>query len=322
MRGFDKVPSASTRPLEPVPIPLRQKALAEVHRVMTSSGFRECITLSFDEGSSEDCGSPWTERKPIAIANPVAPEFRNLRRALLPGLLRARSFNADKGNVGARLYEVSRVYLPAEGEGLPDESLRLACVSDDDFRHARGVLEGLVESLGVSAGLRVEPWGDAQTLSWLDSGLSGRLFLGEAFFGVIGLAGKQSAGRSGVRPVLVEIDLERLLESFRLGRPFAALPKFPAVTWDLAVVVDAGIPWKDIQAVAGLHAGAYLESAQFFDIYEGEQVGAGRRSIAFTLTFRHPERTLTGEEVGAAVQFVIRALESELRGTIRSNKAH
>jgi phenylalanyl-tRNA synthetase beta chain len=251
---------------------------------------------------------------------------------LLPGLVAAAAYNVARGQSDVALFEIGRVFLalsstPSESSVLPHELEaiagvltgfeRRAPVEPDravDVYDAVGFVRALADGLGVG-GLRFE----AEVVPGFDPKASARVFVGDAGVGVVGALGPAAAAASGVdAAVAFELDLDALTRASRVDRQFRPPSTFPPSAIDLAFVVGDDV-WA-AQVIATLHdvAGEPLESVHCFDEFRSEQLGEGRRSLAFALRFRAPDRTLTDVEIGElrrrCIDAVVTTHGAELRG--------
>jgi phenylalanyl-tRNA synthetase beta chain len=271
----------------------------------------------------------------LKLANPLSGEASVMRPLLLPGLLDAAARNAAHGSAGVSLFESAHVYRPdgdlSAPEGSPEGATPAA-----ERHHLGGLLtggqagwrdpappadlfaaKGLVEALGGAAGLElaVEPGGRP----YLHPGRSGSVLAGpdERKVGWIGelhpLVARAWDLEGGAA---FELDLDALADEAAGVATFRDLTSYPAVRQDVAVVVPADVPAAAVVAVVREGAGELLAGAEVFDVYEGEQVGEGNRSLALRLEFRAPDRTLTDEEV-AARRAAIEAALDDLGGRLR-----
>jgi phenylalanyl-tRNA synthetase beta chain len=311
--------------------------------VVRDLGFDAVVTLSLtDPGLSERLRLSERDprRSPIAISNPLSTEHSVLRTTLLGSLLDAARYNRAHGADRVALFESGRIYLregdPATGvlggsfvgerPAPAYEPHRLACLAvgplvgsgwrggaqEADFFALKGVLEGLVRQLG--AGLEVE----AGREPFLHPGRSARVLVGARPAGWIGeihpLVGRAWDLEGGVA---FELDLAPLAADSPFGREtYEDVISYPAVHQDVAVVVPEEVPAAEVTAAVRDGGGELLRSAEIFDLYRGEQLGAGRKSLAIRLQFRAPDRTLTDEEV-AGLREQIRARVGEIGGTLR-----
>ena len=301
-----------------------------VRRTLAASGLREAWTGSLATPADLDAlrlpaGHP--ARRMVRLANPMSAEESALRTTLLPGLFRSVARNLAHRAPGAALFEVARVYEPS-GEELPHEPLVLGAVMAGrrtppqwrsgaaawDFFTAKGVLEALFDGLG----LRAPDLAPAEGMPFHPT-RGASVSLDGARLGVLG----------EVHPdVCAQWDLDEGTVAFELAlgpllaalpeRPRAPeLPKYPATFIDVAVVVDEAVPAARVAEVVARAGEPEAVSVRLFDLYVGEQVEAGKKSLAFALELRSPERTLTDEDALAVRGRIVEALAS-VGGTLRA----
>jgi phenylalanyl-tRNA synthetase beta chain len=240
---------------------------------------------------------------PLRLINPMNQNQAALRTTLLDGLVEAAQRNLDVGNDEIALFEIARVYLPAGGD-LPDERLRVGGILQGDLFRVKGVLETLYAALRVD--LEVERTQEP----FLHPGKAARTqagWLGELHPALL-------AGTWGA----FELDLETLFAAVRPVPLYDDVVTYPPVKQDLAVAVAEDVPAGELIAVAHEAAGDALREARVFDVYHGEQVGEGRKSVALSLVFQSAERTLSDEDAAALRARIVDALAqrfaAELRG--------
>ena len=191
---------------------------------------------------------------------------------------------------------------------LPKERRAAALLDDRGLLRLKGALERLIETAGIGARVRFEP----AECEFFASGRSGRAMLEDRQLAVIGEVTGAVAEKYDLpaAPALAELDFDLLVEAAQMAHAFERLPSHPAAVRDLAMVVDEALPWARIEeTVTGLDL-AILERITFFDVFRGRQIPKGRKSVAFSLVFRAPDRTLTSDEIEAARQRCIEALAS------------
>jgi phenylalanyl-tRNA synthetase beta chain len=265
----------------------------------------------------------------MRVSNPISDDMDTLRTSLLPSLLDALALNRDRGRVDVRIYEIAAAYLARVGEKntQPDEPLRVAAVASAGvsagdgqaaFYRMKSVLDGSVASLSAPACTY-----DRASSELFHPGRCAAVILGGRQLGYVGELHPSVTSRARIdgRVVAFEIDVEPVLAASRVARA-RPLPRFPSVERDLAVVVEetvgAGALLSSINELAGDTTGAAaLERAEAFDEYRGSQVPDGHKSIAFTLTFRSPERTLTDAEVDRVMSEIRLGLEKRHRARFR-----
>ena len=289
-----------------------------VRRLLLGSGLSESVTLSMLPPKLPDilglsADHEW--RRGLVIANPLSEEESVLRTSLVPGLLLAAAKNIARRNTSVGLFEIGTAFLPSDAE-LPDEPLRAAWLftgpastgwhgpqREFDFFDAKGAMDRLIDGLGLS-----DVSYEAATIEPMHSGRCATVSLNGAPVGYVAELHPR-VGRAldlDARVAVAEVDLAPLLAAARESAP-GELPRFPAVTRDLAVLVPEQTAAAEVEHVVRDAAGPLLEDVVVFDVYRGVE---GSVSLAFSLSFRDPQRTLTDTEVGermAAVEAAIRA---------------
>jgi phenylalanyl-tRNA synthetase beta chain len=243
-------------------------------------------------------------------------------------MLRAVAHNRNRGVADVHLYEIGSVWITAENRKLPKERSVVSGVlagswarpgwNDSpaplDIFDAKGVLDSVMEDLGVSR-YRLR----SSDLPWLQPGRSAEVLVGGDVVGWLGeahpsvLDAYECAG-----PVAAfEVQLKPLLRAASGARPFTDLPRFPGVKMDVALVVDEAVSAERAEQTIRSAGGKLLESARLFDVYRGDGVPAGLKSLGFSLMYRDPDRTLTSDEVEQAHEKVVRKVTAALGGRLR-----
>jgi phenylalanyl-tRNA synthetase beta chain len=259
-----------------------QKLRRTVEDVLVGAGFSEAYTPSL----APDDPHP----EALELPDPISADQRVLRTELRHGLIEAALHNVHVGNERIALFEVARVYLPA-GEGLPDERWHVAGIvegpsHEEAYRRAKGAVELLHTAVGA------EPRFDrVHDLAELD--LEGAW----AYF---------------------ELDLHELLDAAATTRLYEDVITYPALKQDLAFVVDESVPAGELVDAARAAAGPELRSARVFDVYRGEQTGAGKKSVAFSVEFQSPERTLSDEDAARLRERIVAALAERFGAVLRA----
>jgi phenylalanyl-tRNA synthetase beta chain len=305
-REVDVVEEIARERLEAVPftLPTRSEmfgALTPVQRLrrrienlLVGLGLTETYTPSLRPEDS----NPRAWRLP----EPISAEFAVLRTRLLPSLVLAVARNVELGAEHVALFEVARVYLP-DGE-LPDEQTHVAAIVEGGWARAKGIVDTLHAALAVEPTFEraedelLHPGKSAAT----DAGVVGELHPG-VLLGVWGA---------------FELDIAKLLGVAREEVRYTDVVSFPAVRQDLAFTVAEDVPAADLVAAAREAAGEELREMRPFDVYHGEQVGEGRKSIAFAVSFQSPERTLTDEDAAELRQRIVTALAEAFGAELRA----
>ena len=329
LAGFDKLPSTlppgAAGGLEP-----RQAAERRLKRTLVAHGVHEAWTPSFGNEAELDRlglepGHP--ARAMVALANPMSEDESMLRSTLLPGLLKCAARNLAHRVQGAALFEVARVYRPSDGR-LPHEPLTLGAVLTGnryhpgwrvpapqwDFFAAKGVLETALAGLGC----RSPGWSPVGVMPWHPT-RAAEVSVGELELGTLGELHPDVCERFDVTPgtVALELSLEALLARSPGRIKVVEPPRFPPVYIDVALVVDADVPAGTVEVAAAYAGAPEVASLRLFDVYTGAQVPEGKKSLAFALELRAPDRTLTDEEAVAVRDRMVAALRDEVGAELR-----
>jgi phenylalanyl-tRNA synthetase beta chain len=294
-----------------------------VREVLLRAGLREATSLSFASQSDLDLMG---HDDGVRVTNPPSTDEPFLRSSLIPNLLRALSRNADRGRPGAALFEIGHVFRPAPS-GEVDERESVAAVlwgpAGDgvhaerrplDFFDGKGAVETLMQGLGIA------DWAVAPDAGRpFHPGRSARVLVGDTLAGVVGELhpGVAEQSRLSGRVTGVELDVATLASSMS-GTRFSEVPRFPPVHRDLAFVVDAATPAGEVRSALIRAAGELLDTAVLFDVFEGLPLPAGKKTLAFSVDFRAPDRTLTDAEAEAVVQEIVRRLAQEFGAEFRA----
>ena len=323
MYGYEHIPSTL---MNAVTMPgFRGAALEFTDRVkdaLVGMGLYEILNYSFVSPRWVDklnLLSNDPRRNAVTLRNPLGEDTSVMRTTLLPSMLNTIAANLNRGNGEGRLFELSRVFVPAEKAGdLPTEKTAL-CVGvfggDADFYTVKNIVVWLLAKFGVTAA--IEAAGDP----CYHPGRKAVLSVDGVKIAALGEIHPDVAEAfdiSNKRVYAAEIDLDALRP---LEKPFYGikpLPKFPAVSRDIAVVVDEKVGAGAMMDCIRKAAGKTLEDVKLFDIYRGDKLGAGRKSVAYAITLRAADRTLTDEEINAAMDKVLKALNAQFGAELRA----
>jgi phenylalanyl-tRNA synthetase beta chain len=316
IHGYDHIPEDRPVPLARSSRGRRERVEGEVRGALTGMGFDEAATYSLVAEDLIEPLDPEPVEPPIRVEHSTRKRENLLRQSLVPSLLAARAYNEAHGNPDAALFEIAGVYLPRAGRPLPDEPTRLALVAAGDFLAMKGVVEALLGRLHAGPDLEARP----AERPLFTPGRAAELLLGGAHLGYLGEVARDRLDALGLRGACAaaELAFDVLMARADLVPSHHPLPPFPAVARDLSLVVPQSLPWAELAAAARAAAGPTLEALTYLDTFRGGNIPEGRHSLHFGLRFRHPERTLTGEEVDAAVNAVIDACAARFEATLRA----
>lgn len=270
---------------------------------------------------------------PVKIINPLVADQSQMRQSMLPGLVRSVAYNLDHGVPNVALYEIGRVFYGHENKSQPDEPSFVAGVmagkrADDawnqkfgeyDFFDAKGAVESLLDALRLTK-VRFKV-AEPEQYPWLQPGRAAEVLSQGEVIGWVGNIHPANLQKVGVDvPVVAfELSVEHLLRLAKKELPYVDVPTLPGVTHDLAIVVDEDVTYEQLVQRITSAGGKLLADVRLFDVYRDRvRVGEGKKSMAFSLTYRAADRTLTSEEVEKAheklVNKVLRATGGEVRG--------
>jgi phenylalanyl-tRNA synthetase beta chain len=333
LAGYDLIPSAvpvarlaSTKRAEDQVIRQYTK------ETLASLGFCEIVSYSFINPRAIDLlrlKDDDRRRRLLALRNPLSEEQSVMRTSLVPNILETAARNQRQNNFDLRLVELSKVFFSKEGDELPEERFNLCGLLSGlrrppgwnepsqsvDFFDAKGAVEALFMHLGI----RDLRWSTKSPALYLNPEAAAQIQAADLYLGDLGEvhpAVLESFDLKG--PVyLFDLDFDLLAERTVSVKKFQAPPRFPAVNRDLAIVVSDSVAVQDLLDYLEEHRPQYAEGISLFDQYRGTQVGAGRKSLAFRITYRSAERSLTDPEVNEIhkdlSQKVVDTFEAQLR---------
>ena len=283
-------------------------------------GFDEIITYSFISPTYYD-KIRWPQdaqrRKSFKILNPLGEDTSIMRTTTLPSMLEILTRNYNFRNKSARLYEVGRTYTPGGKDGLAIESkyLTLGAYGGMDFFTLKGVVEAILKELRCD---NISFVAVTENPSY-HPGRCAAVWAGGQVLGVLGQVHPLAAKNYGVDTEIyaAELSLAALMDAKGADPVYTPLPKFPAVTRDIAVVCDLAVTVGALEDCIARGAKGLLKEVTLFDIYTGAPIPEGKKSVAFNLTLRADDRSLTAEEADADVSAILALLEQELGATLR-----
>ncbi len=313
--GMDRI--EPTLPASPKRVGVRTEdeiRLDKLNYTLRAAGLNETMTYSFAEpGDVERLRmNPEGLGQAVELLNPLNADQSVMRQTIVPGLLRAVAYNQARGVKNVQLYEIGTVFSTADGRKKPRERKKLAGVLAGamnaagwnvearafDFFDGKGVLENIARELAIPK-LRFKALG-ASEATHLQPGRAAQMLSGGSVIGWVGeihpLAARAFEADAPV--VAFELDVEALLKAAQPSRPYVDVPTFPAVEIDQAFVVAEDVTHEKMCQVMTSAGGKLLESVALFDVYrDAQRVGEGKKSVAYSLTYRAQDRTLTSEEV-------------------------
>ena len=326
--GYDKIPVSLPRGEAVTGGVTEEKKLEDLMRSAAQfAGYSQAETFSFESPKVFDrllLAETDPLRKAVEISNPLGEDFSIMRTSTVNGMLMSLSVNYNRRNKNVRLYELGRVYLPGDRPlpltELPDErtQMTLGFYGSGDFFDLKGTIEELLDLSGVRERAYVPGAGgfyggkpeDGAKLPYLHPGRQALILAKGAPIGYLGEVHPKvaKAYEIGERAFLAVLDLKSLLPLASFDKKYAGVPRFPAITRDLSMTVPRNILVGEIEALLKQRGGKLLESCVLFDVYEGEQVKEGYKSVAYSCTFRASDRTLEDEDVQKVMKKILEGL--------------
>ncbi len=322
--GYNNIPSTLMRGQTTLggysPAQQLERRLGEMCR---SFGYDEIITYSFISPAYYDkirWDADDARRQSFKILNPLGEDTSIMRTTVLPSMLEILTRNFNYRNKTAKLYEVGKIYLPGGDDGLAVENrvLSMGAYGEDmDFYAMKGAVEAILDDLRAQdvrfeAPCKVNPS--------YHPGRCADVYVGARRIGVFGQIHPLVAQNYGVDGELycAELSFEQLMDAKGPGAEYKPLPKFPAVTRDIAVVCEEAVTVGQLEAAIKQGAKGLLKEVTLFDIYRGKGVEEGKKSVAFNLVLRADERSLTAEEADEDVKSILAELEKQYGATLRA----
>jgi phenylalanyl-tRNA synthetase beta chain len=315
IHGYEHIREDRAVPLTIAPRDQRERVESLIRECLAGAGLDEAVTFSLVEERLSGSLRPGPAVAPLRVDHSSRRRESALRQSLVPSLLAVRLHNESHGQFDADLFEIANVYLPRDGGAFPDEPTRLTLLAGRDFLGLKGVVEGLLSRLHADAPLKARPI----DIPLFAPGRSAELLLGDDHLGYIGEIDGTQLQHYELRESCsaAEIEFDVLLKQARIVAQYRAMPAFPPVVRDLSLVVAQDLLWAELSETVRQSAGPTLESLQYLDTFRGGNLPEGMQSVHFSMVFRHPERTLTGEEVEGFVRAVVEGCEARFQAKLR-----
>lgn len=327
--GYDNLPETlPITPALPTALTPKQHTMRITRRFMEGAGLTQNISyvLTTAEKAREYAVE---DKEGIRLAWPMSEDRSTLRMNLLSTLLDNAAYNVARKSTDIQFYEIGRVFFPSADRVLPIEAERLAGVMTGmayqkdwqmaaepvNFYHAKGVLDGYFETMGLSNQIRFEA---AKDLKWMHPGRTAAVYLGDAYIGYVGQVHPATANAYDLKETYAfEIDFEAIIAAPKEVITQQPIPKFPGVTRDVALLVDETVTHQQIVKTIKENGGKFLKDVHLFDIYQGKGIEDDKKSVAYSMSFLNPEATLVDEDINKAFAKLVAALETECGATIR-----
>ena len=318
--GYNKIESSALRGETTHGIKTPKQRLEDVaHDTLIAQGLYEIVTYSFTSPkviASLNMNDKKLENE-VEISNPLGEDTSVMRTTLMSSVMTALSLNSNQRNQNAGIYEFANVYIPVEGEKLPDEhkNIAIGMYGDCDFYTLKGIIENLVEVFNI-AGCEYIAVKDNTTFH---PGRCANLVADGRVIGTFGEVHPTVAANFGMsqRVYMAELCFNTLCELHNEEKKYKKLPKYPAVSRDIAMLVDDEVTVGSIEKIISQCSGKILEEVKLFDVYKGSQIPEGKKSVAYSISYRAPDRTLVDDEINSVFNKTVKRLESELGAQLR-----
>ena len=311
--GYDVIPNTAVQGASQGALTLRQQFEKKLSRLLMANGCYEVQTYSFISpkyydkiGLAEDSEL----RRSVVITNPLGEDTSVMRTTCIPSMLEVVARNYNNRNVAGRFFELGTVYLPKESADILPEERGVAVIGSygekEDFFALKGILLEALDKLGVYG---VEFTANKENPTF-HRGRCADISIGEKKIGEIGEIAPAVLENYGIgtRAYVATLDIADIFDARIVEKKFKPTPKFPASTRDLAIICDDELPAAALEKAIRTGAGKLLEKVELFDVYKGSSIAEGKKSVAYTMTLRAADRTLTVEECDRAVNKVLKEL--------------
>lgn len=319
--GYDKIPSTMLRGAVTVGGKNQKQRLEDtVRSELSSAGLYEAVTFSFIDPKEYDwmrIPADGNRRNVIRISNPLGEENSVMRTDMLSSLMKTLRINYNRRNTEAGIFELGTIYIPQSGETLPAEKqvVAIGMYGGCDFYDLKGIVEQLLNRIGISK----YEFTACREDSSFHPGRCARIWARGKRIGMLGQIHPEAAAnfKIGTEVYCAVLDFDTLLGIADEKKHYCPLPKFPATGRDIAVILDKEINVGEIEKIIEAQKSRILREYKLFDVYEGDQVGEGKKSVAYSLTFRADDRTLTDAEVNQVVDGIVDELKEKLHAELR-----
>ncbi len=316
--GYDNIPSTEFRGVAKAELTPEQKFVKKLRNTIVALGGYETATFSFVSPKHFDriCLPADSKlRNTVTIVNPLGEDTSVMRTSTIPSMLEVLSFNYNNRNEKACLFEISKEYLPVEGQELPNEPDRLTIGmygGDADFYELKGIVETALSEMGISdvEYIRANDSDAFDEKSAMHPGRSAVIIKNGTVIGIMGEIHPtvQENYGLGVKTYIAKLNIPEMMSIAVTDISYRPLPKFPASTRDLSVICDDALPVAELEKAIKGAVGKILEKVTLFDVYKGKQIEDGKKSVSYSITMRSHEGTLTDEQADGAMKKALKAL--------------
>lgn len=324
--GYDKLGSTLINAETTLGIKNKKQRLEDnLKKVLVANGFSEVCTYSFINDKDLEKSNINKDNKlynTIRIKNKLSEDYTMMRTTTIPSMMQAVSLNYSKKNKEVNLFEIARIYLNENNEiesgSIPTEPTILTIAfygENKDFYSLKGIVENVLEESNIK---RYEIARETENES-MHPGRTAKIMIGKDVVAVLGEVHPEVIDNYGVKEkvYIAQIDVDKLVRYGKEDKKYVPVPKYPAVERDIAVIVDEDVEVGSIEKIITKKCRKILEEVKLFDIYRSDKLGENKKSIAYALTFRAQDKTLTDEEIAGAMETIVTDLQRELGAELR-----
>ena len=322
--GFDRLPTTLTKMVATIgELDDSQKLYRKTKNILKSYGLSEIVTYSLVKEDYIKNGL-MKFGEDVELASPLSDDRKFVRNSLMPSVLECVSYNQNRKASSINLFEISNVYQ----KDLVENRLAIALSGElqasrlhnvsikNDFYTLKGIVEGYLEKLGIVSGrYSIKPNND---IEYFHPYRSVKIYIQNKLFGIFGNVHPSYENKMDVNDVIYGEFKMDVLNDIKIPRiRFTPLDKYPSVSRDIALLVDEDLPSKDILTLISRNGGKLIKSLEIFDVYKGEHIEKGKKSIALNIIYQSKEKTLTESEVNEVHDRILNRLEKDLKATLR-----
>lgn len=299
----------------------KQKLEDRIIETLIGSGLNQAISYSFVSPKVFDkvlIPESSSLRKAVTIKNPLGEDFSIMRTTSLPSMMEALARNYARSNEEAKLFEIGKIYIPNEDAAkLPEETniITIGMYGKVDYFDLKGIIENILSTLGI---INVSFNRESNNQSF-HPGKTAALYSKKDYVGILGEIHPDISDNYGIEvsSYVAILNLDMLIKLSGNDNKYNPLPKYPAVTRDLAVLVEDSILVQQIEDIIKKQGSNLLDSIKLFDVYKGSQIPEGKKSVAYALSYRAENKTLTDVEVNKVHDKILRSLEHQIGAELR-----
>jgi phenylalanyl-tRNA synthetase beta chain len=295
-----------------------QTKTEDLKNLVCSMGFNEIITYSFVPEKDINVFGLENYGNYVKIMNPLSEDVNIMRVSLIPSIVRTALNNLNRKNNEGRLFELAKVYNLVKGQELPKEKANLSLAvygENEDFYTLKGAVEEILEVFCNGASVNYE----VSDKKFMHPTRSANVIINDKEVGVLGQLHPTLASSLGIDKTIyvAELSFDDLVCEFNDKVVYAQISKFPNIERDLALILDENVKYSDVVKVIKANGGEFLRNVSLFDIYQGDQIAKGKKSMAFNLNFVSNERTLSVEEIDQTIKNILDDLSQKLGAVLR-----